>query len=346
MDEARIRTLQAEIAELERGLADKKRQLEEALSAISTSGPPSQPCPAAPESQGFNNHSSPEDKIALFRSLFRGREDVYAKRFESKKTGKYGYQPCCRNEWVRGLCEKPRISCGACGNRDFEPVSDRVIRNHLAGYIPAPFDGGPPIPFVMGVYPLLQNETCCFLAVDFDKQTWQEDAKAFVGTCRLEDVPAGLERSRSGNGAHIWLFFEKPVPAAKARKLGSLLMTRTLDRRPEIGLDSFDRFFPNQDTLPRGGFGNLIALPLQKAAREKNHSIFLDDNLIPYPDQWAYLSSVKKVDEEQLDALIRIATERRELLPVAWQPESSIDRGETEDEDKPWQKKGESLPVI
>jgi hypothetical protein len=158
----------------------------------------------------------------LFRSLFRGREDVYAKRFESKKTGKSGYQPCCRNEWVRGLCEKPRISCGACGNRNFEPLSDRVTRNHLAGYIPASFEGGPSLPFVMGVYPLLQNETCCFLAVDFDsqgghktaslinslteqpeadKQTWQEDAKAFVETCRLEDVPAGLERSRSGNGA-------------------------------------------------------------------------------------------------------------------------------------------------
>ncbi|GHV02638.1 hypothetical protein FACS189485_03630 [Spirochaetia bacterium] len=204
----------------------------------------------------------------------------------------------------------------------------------------------------MGVYPLLQNETCHFLAVDFDKQSWQEDVKAFMETCRTENIPASLERSWSGNGAHVWMFFEKPVPAAKARKLGSLLMTRTLDRRPEIGLGSFDRFFPNQDTLPKGGFGNLIALPLQKAAREKNHSVFLDDNLVPlsiplapYPDQWAYLSSVKRISEGQLDITIRIAAERRELLPVAWQPELA-DEIETEDEERPWQKKSENLPVI
>jgi superfamily II DNA or RNA helicase len=346
MDEVHVRKLQAEITGLEQRLADKKRQLEEALCAASISGPPSQPCLGSPESQGVNNHSSPEDKITLFRSLFRGREDVYARRFESKKTGKSGYQPCCRNEWVRGLCEKPRTSCGSCGNRNFEPVTDRVIRNHLAGFIPAPFEGGPPLPFVMGVYPLLQNETCYFLAVDFDKQSWQEDVKAFMETCRIEDIPASPERSRSGNGAHIWIFFENAVPAVKARKLGSFLMTRTLDRRPEIGLDSFDRFFPNQDTLLRGGFGNLIALPLQKAAREKNHSIFLNDNLAPYPDQWAYLSSVKKVDEKKLDSLIRGAAERRELLPVAWQSDNTFEHGETEDEDKPWQRKAESLPLI
>jgi hypothetical protein len=335
MDEVYVRKLQAEIAELEQGLADKKRQLEEALCVAPISGP-----------QSINNHSPPEDKIALFRHLFRGREDIYAKRFESRKTGKSGYQPCCRNEWVQGLCEKPRISCGSCVKRNFEPVTDRVIRNHLAGCIPVSFDGGPSFPFVMGVYPLLPNETCYFLAVDFDKQSWQENVKAFMETCRIEGIPASLERSRSGNGAHIWMFFENAVPAAKARKLGSFLMTRTLDRRPEIGLDSFDRFFPNQDTLPRGGFGNLIALPLQKAAREKNHSIFLNDDLAPHPDQWVYLSSVKKVDEEKLDLLIRTATELRELLPVAWQPENIFGHDETEDEDKPWQRKSENLPVI
>jgi len=138
-----------------------------------------------------------------------------------------------------------------------------VIRNHLSGTI------------VMGVYPLLQNETCHFLAVDFDKEAWKEDAKAFAETCKLEGITAALERSRSGNGAHVWIFFDSPVPAAKARKLGTFLMTRTLDRRPEIGLDSFDRFFPNQDTMPKGGFGNLIALPLQKEARAKNSASIL-----------------------------------------------------------------------
>jgi hypothetical protein len=128
----------------------------------------------------------------------------------------------------------------------------------------------------MGVYPLMPNETCHFLAFDFDKEIWREDVLAFMDTCRLEEIPASLERSRSGNGTHVWIFFVKPITAVKARKLGSFLMTRTLDRRPEIGLDSFDRFFPNQDTMPKGGFGNLIAIPLQKTAREKNHRQSID----------------------------------------------------------------------
>jgi superfamily II DNA or RNA helicase len=344
MDGAGVKKIQLEIAELEQELADKKQKLKDALCAAPESG--SQSGAAKPGFQSVNNHSSPGDKIALFRSLFRGREDVYARRFESRKTGKSGYQPCCRNEWIRGLCEKPKIRCGSCGSRSFEPVTDTVVRNHLTGHIPAPFEGGAVLPFVMGMYPLLPNETCYFLALDFDKQSWREDAGAFMETCRTGDIPACLERSRSGNGAHIWIFFETPVSAAKARKLGSLLMTRTLDRRPEIGLDSFDRFFPNQDTLPKGGFGSLIALPLQKAARENNHSVFLDDNFTPHADQWAYLASVKKVDEEKLDSLIRTAEERRELLPVAWQTERVFDQGETEDENKPWQRRAEDLPII
>ncbi|GHV93793.1 hypothetical protein AGMMS50293_01130 [Spirochaetia bacterium] len=195
----------------------------------------------------------------------------------------------------------------------------------------------------------LREATCYFLALDFDKQTWQEDVKAFMTTCQIEGIPAVLERSRSGNGAHVWVFFENPVPAIKARKLGSLLLTRTLDRRPEIGLDSFDRFFPNQDTLPKGGLGNLIALPLQKTAREKNHSIFLNEELVPYPDQWAFLASIQRASDEQVDALIQTAALRNELLPVAY------NTVESEVEDKPWQAQkndrrpqgdASSLPVI
>jgi hypothetical protein len=264
MDRASLLTLQQEIEALERQLADKRHQLEDAENLFAKQVVDTN------EYLSFqiNNHSLPETKIALFRSLFKGREDVYAKRFESKKTGKAGYQPLCRNEWIRGMCEKPKTNCSNCNHRSFEPVTDEVIRYHLEGYSPAKNEWGNPIPFVMGIYPLLQNETCHFLAIDFDKEAWQIDAKAFMDTCKLEGIPAALERSRSGNGAHVWIFFDKPVSAVKARKLGSFLMTRTLDRRPEIGLDSFDRFFPNQDTLPKGGFGNLIALPLQKAARE------------------------------------------------------------------------------
>jgi hypothetical protein len=172
IDRAAIPRLEAEIAELEQLLSAKKRRLEELRGEVS---------PA------INNLSPPEVKIALFRALFKGREDVYAKRFESKKTGKSGYQPVCRNEWVKGVCGKPKTSCGSCTNRAFEPVTDEVIRGHLAGLSPAKNEWGRYEPFVMGVYPLLQNETCCFLALDFDKQSWQADAGA-----------------RSGNGAMVW----------------------------------------------------------------------------------------------------------------------------------------------
>jgi hypothetical protein len=334
-DKTSLLTLHKEIAELEQILAAKKRHLEEkqtvlekqavGATAIEKMLPGNSFHVCLPE---INKHSPPEIKIALFRSLFKGREDVYAKRFESKKTGKTGYQPTCRNEWIRGICEKPRTSCGSCTHRLFEQATDNVIKNHLEGSI------------VMGIYPLLTNETCHFLAIDFDKETWREDVLVFIETCRLEIIPAVLERSRSGNGAHIWIFFGEPVPAAKARKLGSFLMTRTLDRRPEIGLDSFDRFFPNQDTLPNGGFGNLIALPLQKAAREKSHSLFLDDNMTPYADQWAFIASIKRLDKNKLDCIIQNAIQHNELLPVVYNPV------EADDEAKPWQKKSTTLPDI
>jgi len=335
MDEAFLVTLQKEIAELEQTLAIKKRQLEKAQTTFvkqATSTTIRQDTLPGDSSKvslsELNNNSSPEIKITLFRSLFRGREDVYATRFESRKTGKPGYHPACRNEWVKGICEKSRTKCGSCNQHSFEPVTDNVIKNHLTGSI------------VMGVYPLLLNETCHFLAIDFDKESWREDARAFMDTCRLEEIPASLERSRSGNGGHIWIFYDKPVPAAKARKLGSFLMTRTLDTRPEISLNSFDRFFPNQDTMPKCGFGNLIALPLQKNAREKNHSVFLDDNMVPYADQWRFLASIKRMDENKLDYIIKNAIQHEELLPVVFDPI------EVDDEAKPWQKKSNILPRI
>ena len=346
MDEASLLTLRNEIIAIEQALSAKKRQLEELQSAYSKKSIEAILTQEIPSENGINNQSPPEAKIVLFRSLFKGREDIYAKRFENKKTGKSGYQPACRNEWVRGICEKPKLACGNCSQRAFEPITDEVIRNHLAGFISPKYEWksrtsfGNPAPFVVGVYPLSQDETCNFLAVDFDKEAWQEDVKAFMDTCKLESIPSVLERSRSGNGAHIWIFFDKPVTAAKARKLGSFLMTKTLDRRPEIGLDSFDRFFPNQDTLPKGGLGNLIALPLQKAAREKNHSIFLDQDMNPYPDQWAFLSSIKKLSENKLDEKINNAVQRNELLPVVYDPV------ETEDESKPWERKPAILPQI
>ncbi len=264
------------------------------------------------------------EKIALFRSLFRGREDVYPIRFESKKTGRSGYQPACANEWVRGLCEKPRIKCADCPNRCFLPVTDEVIRWHLSG------SDNRGRNFVVGVYAMLQDECCHFLAVDFDRQDWREDAGAFLQTCRGLELAAALERSRSGNGAHVWLFFESALPARLARNLGSYLLTETMERRPDIGLGSYDRFFPNQDTLPKGGFGNLIALPLQKQPRLRGNSVFLDDQLRPHEDQWAFLASLQRISRIRAEAVVRDAEQRGKIIGVR-----AVLTAE-QDDDTPW----------
>jgi superfamily II DNA or RNA helicase/very-short-patch-repair endonuclease len=257
-----------------------------------------------------HHYSSAEAKIALFRSLFRGRDDVYPRRFQSRRSGKSGYTPACANEWAPGVCEKPKIKCAECPQRRFLPVTDDAIRWHLSGRDAEGRD------FVMGVYPMLQDETCFFLAADFDKAHWQEDAAAILQTCRRMNLPALLERSRSGNGGHLWLFFEEAVSATLARRLGSHILTETMERRPDIGLDSYDRFFPNQDTLPQGGFGNLIALPLQKQPRELGNSVFLDEQRLPYPDQWAFLSAVRKVDLADAEEIVRDAERRGRIVGV------------------------------
>ncbi len=266
--ESELSKLNARRDELLGQLAELQREKAALLDGQET--PPQSRLPSV------TNQSSPEAKIALFRRLFRGREDVYARRFESQRTGKKGYQPVCRNEWVSGICKKPRARCNDCAHRDFLPITDDVVRNHLLGMDPQDRSRRD---FTMGIYPMLLDETCWFLAVDLDKASWQEDARAFWETCNLNDVPVALERSRSGNGGHFWFFFSEPIPAALARRMGALLLTQTMERRPEIGLDSYDRFFPSQDTLPRGGFGNLIALPLQKKPRENGNSLFLDETL-------------------------------------------------------------------
>ncbi|HZM94143.1 MAG TPA: DEAD/DEAH box helicase family protein, partial [Vicinamibacterales bacterium] len=274
-------------------------------------------------SKPVDQASSPEEKIALFRSLFRGRDDVYPRRFESRKTGRSGYAPACANEWIRGVCEKPRIKCAECPNRRFLPVTDDVIRWHLSG---SDAEGQP---FVAGVYPLLQDETCFFLAVDFDKTGWREDAAAFLETCDHLNLPAALERSRSGRGAHVWLFFEEAVPAALARRLGSHVLTETMERRPDIGLDSYDRLFPNQDTMPHGGFGNLIALPLQRGSRKQDNTVFLDSAFVSWTDQWAFLTSVRKIARSQLEQIVEDAERRGRILGVRLPPQD-------DEEVEPW----------
>lgn len=259
------------------------------------------------------SQSSQDAKIVLFRSLFRGRDDVYPRRFESVRTGKQGYQPACGNEWLEGVCGKPATRCSECANRDFLPVTDAVIRNHLLGVDPQDRSNRD---FTIGVYPLLLDEVCWFLAVDFDKATWMQDAMAFLETCNAHDVPAAIERSRSGDGGHVWIFFAKPLPAMLARNLGSFILTETMERRPEVGLDSYDRFFPSQNTLPKGGFGNLIALPLQKKPRDRSNSLFLDDALVPHADQWAFLSSLRRMDREETAAVVDQAAQRGRIVAV------------------------------
>ena len=263
------------------------------------------------------------EKVALFRDLFRGREDIFPRRWENPRTGKSGYAPACGNEWVRGLCGKPQVKCGECPNQAFLPFGEEAARSHLTGRAP-----GNSMDFTAGVYPMLPGETCWFLAADFDKKSWVQDVAAFRDTASAKGIPVAVERSRSGNGAHAWIFFSEPVPAAEARRLGALLITATMDRCPDIGFNSYDRFFPSQDTMPAGGFGNLIALPLQSRPRENGNSVFLDEDLRPYKDQWAYLSTVRRLSRTELLSAVAEAAASGQLL--------GIRLPSTEEDDEPW----------
>ena len=259
---------------------------------------------------------STEGKVSLYRELFRGRTDVYPVRWESKTSGKSGYAPACHNEWVAGICQKPRIKCSDCAHRSLAPVTDPVIYDHLAG------------DHTVGIYPLLHDNTCHFLAVDFDEQEWRDDAKAFIGSCQALGVPAALEISRSGNGAHAWIFFSQKVDARDARRLGTALISHVCARTRQLKLSSYDRLFPNQDTMPKGGFGNLIALPLQKKPREAGHSVFVDQDLVPYPDQWGFLAAMPRMLVEDIEPTILQATGGSHPLDVTFI--------EDEDQQTPW----------
>lgn len=315
---ARLASLEAERAELEVSLAEiEGRKAEpQAISACTISVANTSAVTAA---------SPTAEKVALFRRLFAGRSDVFPLRWENQKTGKSGYAPACANEWVRGICGKPQVKCGECPNQAFVPVSDGTLDKHLRG------GDGPrsAANFVAGVYPMLSDETCWFLAADFDKESWAADALAMIETCKAKGIPAALERSRSGNGAHVWILFSEPIPARTARQLGAAIMTETMERRPEIGFASYDRFFPSQDTMPIGGFGNLIALPLQRRARAQGNSVFVDENLRPYEDQWAFLSSIPRLSPDTASQIVANAEMRGRVLGVRMPVEE-------EDADEPW----------
>ncbi|OGC24987.1 helicase [candidate division WOR-1 bacterium RIFOXYB2_FULL_42_35] len=276
----------------------------------------------------INNNSSPAEKITLFMSLFKGREDVYARRWYSGATKKSGYQPVCEHEWLPNLCDKKRYRCARCPNRKFSSLNESAIEAHLKGAHSQGKD-------VLGVYPLLKDENCHFLAIDFDDTGWQKDIAAFRLACLNADISISVERSRSGEGAHVWIFFEEPIPAAMARKLGSALLTSAMNSHHEISFRSYDRLFPSQDLMPTGGFGNLIALPLQGQARKCGNSVFIDQNFIPYPDQWAYLSAIKKISAAKVQEKIGALSKNDELGILV----------EAEEETKPWEKRKPGLTL-
>ena len=313
---ARLNANEAERKELEAALRDLVSRCSAAANYSS---------PGIADAPGVMAASSAEEKIALFRRLFAGRADVFPVRWENRKTAKSGYAPACANEWVKGICGKPQVKCGECPHQAFIPVTDDIIEKHLRGEGARGSGGG----FVAGVYPLLPDETCWFLAADFDGESWAADALAVLETCQAKGVPAALERSRSGNGGHVWIFFSEPVLARTARQLGAAMLTETMERRPEIGFASYDRFFPSQDTMPVGGFGNLIALPLQRRARELGNSVFIDQDLRPYDDQWAFLAARPRLSAKAAAEIVDDAETRGRILGVRMPVEDK-------DADDPW----------
>lgn len=280
--------------------------------------PLSHEAPGSPEikpSPGITAQLDPAEKIKLFISLFKGREDVYAKRWQNRE-GRAGYAPVCRNEWKAGVCRKPTVKCFDCGHQSYDALDEKVIEAHLRGSI------------VAGLYPLRRDDFCHLLAIDFDEQGWQRDCAALRNVCDTFGIPVALERSRSGNGAHAWFFFLDPLPAGLARKFGSALLTCAMSRRHELTFKSYDRFFPNQDTLPKGGFGNLIALPLQKTARDQGNSVFVDENFGPYEDQWEFMAGIRRLSEEEIAGLVPRLSPGNELGSL---------RKTDEEAERPWE---------
>jgi superfamily II DNA or RNA helicase len=303
--------LAASLADSQR-LRDEVRQLKEILVRSGIQLPAAendQPerrrwLPSPDEVAQVGTLTDNQTKITLIRSLFRGREDVYAERWRTKD-GTWAYRPAGKKNWLAVLSSRPedhrRVDRET---RTLYEITDEVVKQHLTGKK------------TIGIYPLLVDETCWLLAADFDKTTWQEDSLAFIATCHSAGIPAYLERSRSGNGGHAWIFFERPIAAVLVRKMGCALLTQTMERRHQVGLDSYDRFFPNQDTLPKGGFGNLIALPLQWMPRQNGNSLFVDDDLRPYPDQWQLLQSIRRVGADQVEWIVNDATRRGQVMGV------------------------------
>lgn len=242
----------------------------------------------------ININSTLEEKIKLYRSLFHGRNDVFALRWDNESKNTRGYKPYCINEWKHGLCNKSEVKCSDCDFRKYKSLEDKDIVDHLSGQK------------TIGLYPLLPNDKCKFLAIDFDDFSWQKDALLVVDTFNKFNIPTSIERSRSGDGCHLWIFFNEEISARIARYFGNLILNYTLENNVGLDLGSYDRLFPNQDKIPKGGFGNLIALPLQRIPAKNKNSLFVDNNFEYYKDQWKYLSNVKKVTLAEVNSVIEL----------------------------------------
>lgn len=255
--------------------------------------------------------SSTREKIGLFRSLFRGKEDAYATAFLMNNSC-IGYSPVCANLWKQGLCRKGKVkrACDGCPNRKLVPLDDRALIRHFMGKDARFRD-------VAGLYPMTEKSGCFLLVADFDDEGWQEAASAYRDSCMRMGLSCSVERSRSGSGAHVWIFFDEEIPASKARQLGTLILDDARRHCSRIGFASYDRLFPTQDTLSKDGLGNLIALPLQGAAVARGNSVFVDEEFRPHPDQWAYLSSVKRIGSDEVDAIIRRQAEAPQLSRIS-----------------------------
>ena len=278
----RIKEIQAELQELEarrQGLLAEMREIRSAEES-----------PELPLGKGTPGTN--EEKIELFLSLFAARRSVYPKLWINLKKGSKGYSPVCSNDWVHGVCGKPRVKCSDCPNQKFPPLDQSAIHSHLIGR------------HTIGTYAIREDDSCIFLAADFDGDGWMQDIEAYRRAAEQMGISVGVERSRSGNGGHAWIFFANPVPAVLARRLGTLIVARASSFHRGMKLTTYDRFFPNQDTCPKGGFGNLIALPLQQEPRKSGHTLFLDENFDPVSDQWAYLASLPKIDLAEVQRLL------------------------------------------
>ncbi len=267
-----------------------KKEIEELKSQISNSSDNKKQI----NNDSINIYSTLEEKLKLYRSLFYGRRDVFALRWDNESKNTHGYKPFCINEWKHGLCNKPEIKCNDCDFRKFKSLENNDILEHLSGQK------------TIGLYPLLQNDKCKFLAIDFDGNSWQKDSLLVVDTFNNFNISTSMERSRSGDGCHLWIFFNEEISARIARYFGNLILNYTLENNVGLDLGSYDRLFPNQDKMPKGGFGNLIALPLQRMPAKNKNSLFVDNSFEYYKDQWDYLSNVKKVTLDEVNAIIEL----------------------------------------